>query len=81
MGACPVLTGGGPRARDRLPPQESGCAKRFAAQSIDNDFVSKLRMAFREQLGKGEGRDPLEKKGTPCSSALVESYFAFVAEE
>ena len=32
----------------------SGCAKRYAAGSIDKAFISKLRMAMREQLGKVE---------------------------
>ena len=44
-------------------------------------FVSKLRMAFREQLGKREDWDPVEKRGNPCSSAPVESYLTFVTEE
>ena len=43
--------------------------------------MSKLRMAFREQLGEGEAWDPVEKKGNPCSSVLVESYLTFVTEE
>ena len=40
-------------------PPESGCAKRYAAQSMDKGFVFKLRMAFRQQLGKGNERDPV----------------------
>ena len=60
---------------------DSGCAKRYAAGSMDKAFISKLRMAMREQLGKVEEWDPVEKKGNPCSSALVESYLTFVSEE
>ena len=47
----------------------SGCAKRYAPGSIDTAFISKSRMAMREQLGKVEEWDPAEKKGNPCSSA------------
>ena len=36
----------------RLPG--SGCAKRYAARSMDKAFISKLRMAMRENLGKVE---------------------------
>ena len=43
--------------------------------------VFKLRMAFREELGKGEEWDPIEKKRNPCSSMLVESYLTFVTVE
>ena len=32
----------------------SGCAKRYAAGSMDKAFISKLRMAMRENLGKVE---------------------------
>ena len=51
----------------------SGCAKRYAAGSIDKAFISKMRAAMREQLGKVEERDPVEKKGN--------SYLTFVSEE
>ena len=52
----------------------SGCAKQHAAGSIDKGFVSKLRMANKKMLGKREEWDPIEKRGNPCSSPLVESY-------
>ena len=48
---------------------------------MDEGVVSKLLMEFREQLGKREGWEPVEKKGNPCSSVLVESYLTFVTEE
>ena len=62
-------------------PPGSGCAKRYAARYIDSGLVSKLHMAFRQQLGKGEEWDPVEKTGNPCSSVLVESHLTFVTEE
>ena len=52
----------------------SACAKQYAAGSSDKGFVSKLRMAMKEMLGKGEEWDPREKRGNLCSSPLVESY-------
>ena len=70
----------GPHARGRLPPG-SGCAKRYVARYIDSGLVSKLRMAFRQQLVKGEEWDPAKKKGNTCSSVLVESHLKFVTEE
>ena len=48
---------------------------------MDKAFISKLRMAMREQLDKLEEWDPVENKGNPCSSALVEYYLTFVGEE
>ena len=48
---------------------------------MDKAFVSKFRMAMREQLGKVEEWDPVEEKGNPCSSTLVESYLTFISEE
>ena len=56
----------------------SGCSKQYAAGSIDKGFVSKLRMAMREILGKVEDWDPVQKQGNPCSSPLVESYLTCV---
>ena len=53
---------------------ESGCAKGYAAQSMHKGFVSKWRIAFREQLREGEDGDQVEKKENRCSSVLVESY-------
>ena len=43
---------------------DSGCAMRYVTGSIDKAFISKLRMAMREQLGKVEEWEPVEKKGT-----------------
>ena len=72
--SCPRL---GLTHEDPCPPG-SGCSTRCAARSIDTGLVFKLRTAFRQHLGKGEEYDPVEKKGNPCSSVLVESYLPFV---
>ena len=61
-------------------PPESGCAKRYSAQPIDKGFVSKLQVAFREQLGIGEDWDPI-KKENPCPSVLLEAYLKFVTQQ
>ena len=37
-----------------------------------------MRVAFRQHLSKGGEWEPVEKKGNPCSSVLVESYLTFV---
>ena len=65
---------------DACPPG-SGCAKRYAARSIDTGLVSKLRVAFRQQFSKGEEWDPEWKKGNPCSGVLADSYVKFVTEK
>ena len=58
---APSCTGMG-LAHGSARPPESGCAKRYAALSTDKGFVCKLRMAFREQLGKGRNGTPLRKR-------------------
>ena len=75
--SCPSV---GLASSEACPPG-NGCANRYAARSMDKGFVSKLRMVMREQLGKVEERDPVEKTGDPCSSPLVEFYLLFVNEE
>ena len=72
---CAGLTHG-----DTCPPG-SGYTKRYAARSIDNGLLFKLRMAFRQQLSTREEWGPVEKKGKPCSSVLVEPCLAFITEE
>ena len=48
------------------------------AESIEKGFVSKLRMAMKETLGKEEDWDQIETLGNTRSSPLVESYPTFV---
>ena len=43
------------------------------AESIEKGFVSKLRMAMKETLGKAEDWGQIEMRGNPRSSPLVES--------
>ena len=48
--SCPEV---GSMGKEACAPT-SGCAKQYAAGSISRGFVSKLRMAMKEMLGKGE---------------------------
>ena len=52
----------------------SGCAKRYAAQSLDKGFVSKLKCAMSEVLGISEPWNDKEKRGNPADSAVVRGY-------
>lgn len=58
-------------------PASVNCAKRYAADSLGNGKVSKLKMAYREQFGRGREWDPVEKCGNPCSSRGVDSYLSY----
>ena len=49
----------------------NGCAKQYAAGSMDKGFVSNQRMAMKEMLGIGEEWDPIEKRGNPCLLTCV----------
>ena len=62
---------------DTCPPG-NGYTKRYAARSSDNGLAFKLRMAFRQQPSTREEWGPVEKKGKPCSSVLVEPYLALL---
>ena len=62
-------------------PATVKCAKRYAAESLDKGKAGKLKMAYRELLGRGAGWDPIEKSGNPCSSQRVDSYLSYVSVE
>ena len=74
---CPGV--GTPGETGCLP--DAKCSKRYAADSMRTGVISKLKMAMREQLGKGEVWDPVRMTGNVCASPLVESYTTFVTEE
>ena len=42
---------------------------------------SKLDMACKEQLGRGEEYNPALRTGDPCANPIVEGYLAFTAAE
>ena len=52
------------------------CPRRYAAQSLDKGFVSKLKRAFSEILGKTEPWDNKEKRGNPADSDIVRGYLS-----
>ena len=62
-------------------PAATNCAQRYAANCLDKGNVSNLKMANREQLGRGEDWDPVGKFGNPCSSQLVDAYPSYVSAE
>ena len=58
----------------------SGCEKRYATDSLRKGFVSKLRIANKEQLHRGEDWDPASGKDNPCGSPRADSYLTFTTE-
>eukprot|EP00752_Nemacystus_decipiens_P005329 g4833.t1 len=42
---------------------------------------TKLKMAYKEQIGRGEEWNPLSRTGNPCAHPMVEDYLAFTAAE
>ena len=59
---------------------DSACGKFYACETLRVGFVSKLRMAYKELLFRGDAWDPTSEKGNPCASPLVESYITYVSE-
>lgn len=62
-------------------PTSVNCAKQYAADSLDKGKASKLKMTYREQLGRGGEWDPVGKSWNPCSSRRVGSYLSYVSIE
>lgn len=56
------------------------CARRYAADSTQKDFVPKLRCAYCEILGKARDWSSVERRGT-AASAPVSTYLAFTMAE
>ena len=52
----------------------------YAAESLRKGFLSKLRMAYKEHLYRGDGWDPVHAKGNPCDSPRVDSYLTYTTE-
>ena len=57
------------------------CTKRYAAASLDEVKLSKLKWAMIEQLGKHSDGDPVEQRGNPVASPLVRGYLTNAQEE
>lgn len=59
---------------------DSGCMTQYAADSIRKGFFSKLRMAYKEVLYRGDDWDMTSGQGNPCGSNRVESYLTYTTE-
>jgi len=57
------------------------CPKRYAADSLRKGFFCKVKMAYKEKLGRGEAWNPVLQTGNPCASPMVEAYLTFTSEE
>lgn len=58
-----------------------GCAKRYAAASLEKEFIIKLRVAYSKILGRTADLSPLDRSGNPVSITLVVGYIAFAHGE
>lgn len=56
------------------PAEGLGCAKRYAYGTLDKQFISKLRCAYTEILGRLENYSATEHRGNPVKNALVAAY-------
>ena len=74
---CPAV---GTTTLERCPTG-STCAKRYAEGSLEKGFVSKLKCAMSETLGKSDPWNEQEKRGNPVDSAAVRAYIAHVRVE
>lgn len=74
---CP---GVGLPGRDRCLPG-AACAKHYPADSLRKGNFSKLKMAYKEQVDRGEEWNPVLRTGNPCAHPMVEEYLAFTAAE
>jgi len=70
----------GSKSLDRCSPG-STCATRYAANTLDKGFASKLKCAFAEIPGVSEPWNNQEKRGNPVDSAEVKAYLAHVRAE
>ena len=59
----------------------STCAKRYAAQTLDKGFVTKLKRVMVEILGKSDPWDEREKRGNAADSAAVRRYLSYAQIE
>jgi hypothetical protein len=79
------------RTRDRMPSGGTyslscsdsalGCTRRYAFGSLQKSFVSKLKRAYVEILGRFEDWSPQDMRGNPVTGAVVDQYLAFTTQE
>ena len=58
-----------------------GCTRRYAFESLQKSFVSKLKRAYVEILGRFEEWSPQDMRGNPVTGAVVDQYLAFATHE
>ena len=58
-----------------------GCTRRYAFGSLQKSFVSKLKRAYVEILGRFEEWSPQDIRGNPVTGAVVDQYLAFATHE
>ena len=58
-----------------------GCTRRYAFGSLQKSFVSKLKRAYVEILGRFEEWSPQDMRGNPVTGAVVDQYLAFATHE
>ena len=59
---------------------DSACGKFYAADSLRTGSVSKLKMAYKELLFRGDDWNPASGSGNPCGSPRVDLYITYTAE-
>ena len=60
---------------------EEGCTLRCAHDSLRTNYVSKLAMAYKRDLGVTHDWNSALRTGNPVRSDLVTQYMAFIREE
>ena len=58
-----------------------GCTRRYAFGSLQKSFVSKLKRAYVEILGRFEEWSPRDMRGNPVTGAVIDQYLAFATQE
>ena len=58
-----------------------GCTRRYAFGSLQKSFVSKLKRAYVEILGRFEEWSPRDMRGNPVMGAVIDQYLAFATQE
>ncbi|CAM9535322.1 unnamed protein product [Laminaria digitata] len=57
------------------------CTRRYSAESLEKDFLSKLKWMMSEELGKTEEWCPAKLYGNPVDSRIVRFYLEHASEE
>ena len=58
-----------------------GCTPRYAFGSLQKSFVSKLKRAYVEMLGRFEEFSTQDMRGNPVTGAAIDQYLVFATQE